>query len=214
MSKYTLNEKYFQEINTPAKAYILGFIYGDGCLTNRKHSTLAINVKDLDVLSFIKNELEYTGPIKSYRSGKIYSLRITNLILSKDLQKWGVLPNKSKVLKFPDFLSDPLLLHFVCGLFDADGYVYIPKEDNKWKQYRKLGFSGTKDIVSKVKLYLESKGFSKTNLKLEKCGTYTTHYVCKHVEMFNSLYKTSAYQLERKKKKFEDNEIVYTRLKG
>jgi len=214
--KYTVDKNYFEQIDTREKAYILGFIYGDGCITNKNYTTLAIGVKDRDILEFIKKALNYSGPVRRYdrNKGYIHSLRITNKKLATDLKKHGVVPNKSKVLKFPTGLKDKLILPFIFGLFDSDGYIYIPDEDCKWKQYRKLGFSGTKSVVRGVKNELEKHGFSKTSLKLEKCGTYTTHYVCKHVEMFNELYKESPYKLKRKFKKFKDNEIVYTRLKG
>lgn len=32
--KYTINENYFKEIDSPEKAYILGFLYADGCTSN------------------------------------------------------------------------------------------------------------------------------------------------------------------------------------
>lgn len=213
---YTLNKTYFSNINTPAKAYILGFIFGDGCITNKFHSTLAIYVKDLDILEYIKKELEYTGPIHTYDNHGTakYSLRITNKILCRDLMSWGCTPNKAKTLRFPTNIKNKYIKYFITGLFDADGYVHIPTEDYKWKQYRKIGFSGTKHIIKNIKEYLETLGFSKTSLKLEKCGTYTTHYVTKHVELFNKkIYKHSPYRLKRKEKKFQDNEIVYSRLK-
>ena len=35
--KYTIDENYFDEINTPNRAYILGLLYADGC-NHRKSS--------------------------------------------------------------------------------------------------------------------------------------------------------------------------------
>jgi hypothetical protein len=212
MSIYSMNEEYFEEINTPEKAYILGFIYGDGCITNQKR-TLAISVKDRDVLEFIRDELNYAGPIHRYRDGKIYALRISRKKVVEDLMKLGLGPRKSKILTFPDFLSKDFHLPFVFGLFDADGYVYIPNKDSTWKTSRKIGFSGTEDIITGIKQVLEPKGFSKTQFKFENCGTVTTHFVCRHVELFYTLYKDSPYTLKRKLQKFKDNEIVYARLK-
>lgn len=31
MKKYTVNENYFENLNSPEKAYVLGFLYADGC---------------------------------------------------------------------------------------------------------------------------------------------------------------------------------------
>lgn len=209
--RYTVDEDYFEQIDTEEKAYILGFIYGDGCITNKNYTTLAIAVKDKDILEFIKKALNYSGPVRRYdkNKGYIYSLRITNKKLTNDLKSHGVVPKKSKIVEFPTELKDEFILPFIFGLFDSDGYIYVPDEVYKWKQYRRLGFSGTKSIVQGVKTELEKYGFSKTSLKSEKGETYTTHYVCKHVEMFYELYKESPYKLKRKFKKFKDNEIVY-----
>ena len=33
MSKYVYNKDYFEKINTSEKAYWLGFLYADGCIT-------------------------------------------------------------------------------------------------------------------------------------------------------------------------------------
>lgn len=211
--KYSHNTTYFKNVNTPAKSYILGFLYGDGFIINNNR-TVGCTVKDKDVLQFIKKSFQYTGPIQSYREG-MYTLRINSKELCEDLNCLGMLPRKSKILKFPNFVPSKLIDPFICGLFDADGYIYIPKQDYKWKQYRKLGFSGTENIVSGVKKHLESvHSFSKTQLKEEKGSTFTTHYVTKHVEMFwNQIYSKSPYRLQRKEAKFKDNEIVYARLK-
>lgn len=213
MAYYKLNEKYFEKIDTEEKAYILGFIYGDGCITNNR-KTLAVSVKDLDVLDFIKDQLQYEGPIHLYKDRNLYSLRISRQSLVSDLINWGVIPAKSKILVFPKFLEERFLLPFIFGLFDSDGYVYIPTKDKTWRTSRKIGFSGTENVISGIKSVVEGYGFSKTQLKYEKCGTVTTHFVCKHVEMFWKLYKSSPYCLKRKYQKFKDNEIVYTRLKG
>lgn len=34
---YKYNEKFFKKIDTPQKAYWLGFLYADGCVLNQKN---------------------------------------------------------------------------------------------------------------------------------------------------------------------------------
>ena len=46
----------------------------------------------------------------------MYSKKITS-----QLNNLGVVHNKSLILKFPDFISDELMPHFIRGYFDGDG---------------------------------------------------------------------------------------------
>lgn len=39
---YNCNEHYFDEIDTPNKAYILGILYADGCITDDRHVSLTL----------------------------------------------------------------------------------------------------------------------------------------------------------------------------
>ena len=51
--KYSLNEKYFDSINTEDKAYILGFICADGYIA-KDRIVIAIAKKDIQILENIK----------------------------------------------------------------------------------------------------------------------------------------------------------------
>ena len=71
MSKYTYNKNYFEVINTKEKAYILGFLYADGCISsyykNERLKAMAMEIQlkydDIELLEKIKNELEANVPI-------------------------------------------------------------------------------------------------------------------------------------------------------
>ena len=45
--------------------------------------------------------------------------------MSDTIEKWGLIPNKTFVLKFPDFLDENLYSHFIRGYFDGDGTACI-----------------------------------------------------------------------------------------
>ena len=52
---YQMNENYFSKINSHEKAYILGFIYADGCVRcDSEHHTLEINQNGEKRLKFEK----------------------------------------------------------------------------------------------------------------------------------------------------------------
>lgn len=137
--KYNRNQHYFDKIDTPNKAYILGLIYSDGC-NHVNHNSIVISLQeqDIDILNRIKKELEYDGPIrinslseKNPRHKNQFILNINDEYMSKKLVELGVVNAKSLILKFPDFLDEHLVSHFVRGYFDGDGNIYYDSKRNK-----------------------------------------------------------------------------------
>ena len=56
--KYSINENYFDNIDSPNKAYILGLLYADGNVgLNNYIIQLALQSRDIDILNKIKEEL-------------------------------------------------------------------------------------------------------------------------------------------------------------
>lgn len=68
---YKVNENYFEKIDTPEKAYILGFFYADG-YNNEEIGVLEFVQKEerIDILEQIKECLECDYKIKEYTPGK------------------------------------------------------------------------------------------------------------------------------------------------
>lgn len=134
--KYIYDEKYFDEINTPNKAYILGLIYADGNLSKRNVLSISLQERDKDILEKIILELQSNHPLKLLKYNdknpkwqNQYCLRISNRHMAESLKKHGVTPNKSLSIVFPDFLPKELFRHFIRGYFDGDGCINSnPKE--------------------------------------------------------------------------------------
>lgn len=63
--KYSLNETYFDEIDTPTKAYILGFFYADGSNCKSK-GTIGMSLQESDkvILERIRNEVGSEKPLE------------------------------------------------------------------------------------------------------------------------------------------------------
>lgn len=141
MNKYTLNEKFFDIIDTEEKAYILGFIFADGNVSDSskdKHYRLRVTLKheDADILAKIKSSLDFTGRIHNRElkskqrdtSGyKISELSISNKYLITRLVSLGVVPNKTLIIQYPT-LPKHLHRHFIRGFFDGDGSIYLRKD--------------------------------------------------------------------------------------
>ena len=131
--KYSLNEKYFDNIDTQEKAYILGLLYSDGS-NNIKKSTVSISLQeeDRDILEKIREEIGIEKPLEyldysnkhdfGYHYKNQYRLLMFSSYMCNRLNEIGMIPNKSLCMDFPD-ISDSLYRHFVRGLFDGDGSV-------------------------------------------------------------------------------------------
>ena len=130
---HSLNEHYFDVIDTPNKAYILGMLYADGynCLS-KCTVRLQLQYTDKDILESIRMELDSKKELNFIRcsdkvssngfiSKDMYQLEIYSSHMCKTLEKLGMVQNKSLVLTFPTFLDSTFYSHFIRGYFDGDG---------------------------------------------------------------------------------------------
>lgn len=120
---------------TPEKAWLLGFIYGDGSLYNDGR-TINITSGDSDVIDNINHlfgdNLSISSPKSTYRAITLHSGR-----LWKELNTcFALVPNKSRILCYPQ-LPDEMKPHFVRGLLDSDGCWYLDTRNPQ----KKLKFS-------------------------------------------------------------------------
>lgn len=178
--RYSRNSHYFDNIDTPNKAYILGLLYADGC--NHYEGirpyivTICLQDRDKHILESIKKELEYDGPIrfvplheKNANHKNQYVLAINDPYMSLKLKELGVVQAKSLKLTFPDFLSQDLLRHFCRGYFDGDGNIYYYYKNNKCATQT----VGTLDFCNHISDILNSMNI-KNNIKHpKKCGDNT-----------------------------------------
>jgi len=131
--KYTLNEHYFDSIDTEDKAYFLGLLYADG-FNGEDSGEIEISLKDKDIkiLEKMNNSIGSNKPIK-YRSitnkngltGRYARLWIHSKIMSKRLAELGCWQRKSLTLEFPkkETIPTKLIPHFVRGFFDGNAYI-------------------------------------------------------------------------------------------
>lgn len=129
---YSVNETYFSSIDTQEKAYILGWMYSDGNVMPAGKFRIQIQSEDDYILTWIKEQIEYTGPLYDIppRKGLEYRknqtcLCVNRKVMVNDLIKLGCVPNKSLILQFPthDIIPEELMPHFIRGFFDGDGCV-------------------------------------------------------------------------------------------
>lgn len=138
-----INSDYFHEINTPLKAYLLGFIYADGWITynieNRNYEFgMELMEEDKYVLDLInnelggKNKLVYTPAKKTVVNGveanrkPTYCLRVYCKELVFDLERHGIEKNKTQKDIYP-VVDENLFFDFLRGYIDGDGCFYNGK---------------------------------------------------------------------------------------
>ena len=206
--QYKLNENYFDTIDTPNKAYILGFLYADGSNTESK-CTISISLQEEDgyILDKIRKEIGSEKPLEfldysnkhdgGYRYKNQYRLLMFSRHMCESLKDKGMVSNKSLILQWPDFLRDDLYSHFLRGYIDGDGYI----QPHKWEHC--VDFISTYDFCKKAQEYIENKLGIKCRLDDAPCHNGITTYLYirykEQVKLFlDYIYKDAELYLERK----------------
>lgn len=118
---------FFDELDTPAKAYFLGFIAADGCIRKSgKEVAILIHSKDAHILEVLRQESGFDSLVRDrFRADGermvTLSLHSKHLVLS--LAEWGLVPKKSLILEILKPIPLEVQRHFVRGVWDGDGYV-------------------------------------------------------------------------------------------
>ena len=125
---YTLNEDYFEVIDTAEKAYWLGMLYADGCVIHHDNThggkvTLEIADIDLEHLEKFKKALNYDGKTYHRKNKAMSSVTIYRNKMVDDLSAKGCVPNKTYQGWIDPQVFKGFELDFVRGFLDGDGYI-------------------------------------------------------------------------------------------
>ena len=160
-----LNQDYFENIDTPSKAYFLGLFFADGGFMKSKRKngkynltiSLELKVEDGYIIEEFKKEINCENDIgdderDQYRkvNGKEYYyhkhnkyLRFGSVKMVEDLKKWGCTENKTKELFCVPDIPPNLLRYFLLGFYDGDGIASVGQ-----RSY--MGFCGTESFMKSV----------------------------------------------------------------
>lgn len=151
--KYKINHHYFKILNRN-NAYFLGFISADGSVELRPRNSgvlsIALNIKDEDILCRFKNDIATEAPIKykiSNFNTKIAKIDICSKTIVDDLISLGITPRKSLTLKFPQ-ISSEFYADFIRGYIDGDGCFRFTNKNNNKRLI--LEILGTKDFLDAI----------------------------------------------------------------
>lgn len=138
-TKYSIDENYFDNIDTNNKAYIMGLLFSDGTV-NRKSNAVALSLQEEDrhILESIQKELMTDKPLgfidyksKNPNHKNQYCLTLNNKHIHDTLIAHGVIPNKSLLLEFPTCIEPQFYSKFILGIMDGDGTISKNPKDKR-----------------------------------------------------------------------------------
>jgi len=160
--KHWFDFRFFDEIDSEEKSYILGFLYADGsnCPKNGK-VTLELQDADKEILEKIATAIGFSGklfPLTPRCKGKVYPscrLSLNSRIFSDRCSELGVVYDKSFKIQMPSETIVPpsLLPHFIRGYFDGDGSFSFRPEKSR---FATINFIGNPLFIDQLQQYFVS----------------------------------------------------------
>ena len=203
----------FKEIDTPEKAYWLGFLAADGCNYQREtNASVLINISRIDRehLEKFKTFMNTNAEIIDHTQNQGFSnntlmskIVLNSKDLSNDLADKGIVPRKSLILE-PPKIDSQYFFPYILGQFDGDGSIQATKQ-NLWG----ISFEGTKETLEwinsllNVTTHLEKRKEDNSNNYYIRCGGIEKPY-----KILKQLYDSCNVHLDRKYDKFKTLETV------
>lgn len=193
-------EDVFNSIDTELKAYYLGLIASDGCVSKEGNSWII-------AISLIKTDSYILEPFRDFviPNRKLYihknqkSITIRSKIIGDTLINLGIKPNKSfePGLDIPK-MPKQFVRHFIRGYFDGDGHICLSRKSSS-----KMGFlCKFPDILQSIQKEISNSNLPKFNNTLYK-DNYDRWYLETSSQagtliLGSWLYKDANYFLHRK----------------
>ena len=214
--QFNVKEDVFDVIDSEEKAYWLGFLYADGCLTPIKGGKkpryfieIGIQASDKEHLEKFNRFLGANWKISYRKKTNSYRISVGNKHLYMGLIDKGCVPNKSLSLTFPnsDQVPTHLIKHFVRGYIDGDGYIGI----KSWNTKNGKHYGPRLGITCGNSLFIESlinvMGWRQLSLKKDsRSNAYKTEWnqTKETMEMLKNLYEEANIYLDRKYEKYTE----------
>ena len=192
---------YFEQIDNPHKAYLLGFITADGAVVNNILS-IEVHDDDIGVLKYAQQQINPRATITKCKGRSTSKISFGAKKIGEDLAKYGVVQNKSKVIKnVPlNFIPHEYLKYYFRGLIDGDGCVL--------KNGKLSIYSGSKEYIEDVhRILIKELNLSQTSIY------HGTTYFCSwsnkedRKKLFDYLYEdlNDCFYYERKYCRLRDS---------
>jgi len=202
---YSVDETYFEKIDSLEKAYIFGLYCSDGNV-ERKFSSLKISLVESDksAIEYIAKSLKCKSKIKIvYREKPRKNsalLAICSHKICEDLNRLGCVPAKSLIIKFPKLSNNDITWAFIMGYFDGNGSICCKK--NSMSGF-KMSITSSIDFCNGLKEFLDDNDI-KSSISYYKKSLHNADirlHSSDAIKFGFNIYKNAPFFLERKKKK-------------
>lgn len=195
---YSVDDDYFENIDSQKKAYWLGWLVTDGYvithlntkrgITNNNSVVLKLSMKDKYVLEDFRKDIkadvsikyikEYTpkvayknkitGKERLIKGGEQAEFRFSSAKMIQDLAKYGIHQNKTYDVVFPKELDSKYYPGFIAGVISGDGCIDLKKNHGKTVILR-CTMAGTLDLLQGIKDILVKEINMNPDKKIMKC---------------------------------------------
>ena len=189
--KLKFDHDYFEAIDDEHKAYWLGFLMADGCVSLTQQPKVYVHLKKVDArhLEKFHRDISSIKKVLYAKDGSVASSHYSRK-MCEDLTGWGCTSRKSLTLLFPK-VQEVLVPHVVRGYFDGDGCFYF----NKRTKNAQISIVGTKSFLDGVQY------FCGTSVKLSKPSKAFVLHIHGNEQvrrMIQYMYGNSTIWLDRK----------------
>lgn len=153
---------YFNKINTKEKAYILGFILGDGHLTEKDLET-TVALEDKVILDFMQKELGGNIRVDNTlnKKKKRYPRARTCIGQATIIKDLGILfGGYLKEYRNLPHISPKLNRYLLQGFFDAEGCVTWGKRKDRNRVWHKISFTSQFGMLEGIQNILIKEGIA------------------------------------------------------
>lgn len=208
--KYHFDEHVFDEIDTPEKAYWIGFLYADGYI-NRTSLRLNINIEDKSHVEKFNSFLDSDYPILeedrlcNLNNKMTYKalLIVTHHHFAERLLELGISSGREdfNMSEIPQHLYH----YWILGYFDGDGCITRRKNIGYNEYFARVNFSANKkDVLEFIVRQFSSFGGIKNKKIQTRKGSFAIDYCGKNIcrKIYDYMYEDTTVFLDRKKEKF------------
>ena len=206
------NYSIFDNVDDNEKAYWLGLIFADGCISSKKYNSdnynhyifeLGLQSKDFKHVENFAKFIEFKNKI--VKTKEMFRIIISNQHLWESLNSLGCVPRKSTILKFPNYLTNEQLPHFIRGYCDGDGCLtYCDKNHT----IPKISFIGNLEFIKELNKNLFVK--KQNSIIRQAENVFVVTYTGKNAyKLAKWLYDLKGSKLQRKFEKYEEFRRLY-----
>lgn len=212
--KYPINEDFFF---TPSAnlAYVLGLMATDGYVQKTNNDAyIGLAIQDKEILDKI-HELIGGRPIKIYNTNLGMSMAkwgFASKRVREELATYGIIPQKTFILKPPTKLPKEYYIDYIRGFFDGDGSInFIQQKNLRWQVC-----SASREMLEWIVEVLKTYGINPVNIQ-ERAPRNENEHILYYIQysttatktIYKILYTPDSLYLKRKKDAFDS----YIKLK-